>query len=109
MDALQFEQRVQEDAALQSLVREVAGEAAREVSVSEPQRFVTVSGVDLLFSLAAYALYRWAKEHFDHRRAKGEAEVLQQQEQVIAALIEDGFRPKDAQAAAVALLGAMAR
>ena len=55
------------------------------------------------------SIYRWLKDYFDHRRALHEAEVLGQQQQVIAALIRDGFQPKEAQAVTAALLRRIAQ
>jgi hypothetical protein len=44
---------------------------------------VTVTGADLFVGLVAYALYRWAKDYFDHRRAQGEIDIAKQQTQLI--------------------------
>ncbi len=109
MDATQFAQRAEQDPSLKAFLRQVGEEAGKEVSVEEPQRYVTVTGVDILITLAAYALYRWLKDYFDHRRALNEAEILREQEQVIAALITDGYPPQDAQAVTVALLKQIAK
>jgi len=89
---------------LSAFLREVAEETAQQVSLEEPQSYITVTGVDLLFTVSAYALFRWAKDAFDHRRALNEAEIARQQEQLIAALIQDGFPPDKAQAVVTTLL-----
>jgi hypothetical protein len=107
MDAIEFEQHAGTDPEIRAFLREVAEDVAQQVSVEEPQRFA-VTGVDILLGLAAYALYRWAKDYFDHRRALHEIDVAKQQAQLIESLITAGFPAKDAQAAAVALLKGIA-
>ncbi|MBI3796027.1 MAG: hypothetical protein HY268_03535 [Deltaproteobacteria bacterium] len=109
MDALQFEQQARQDPHLSTFLREVAEDTAQQISVAEPQRFVTVTGADLLFSLVAYALYRWAKDFFDHRRALNEIAIAEHQAQLIKELVEAGFLPKDAQATVAALFKGIAK
>ena len=48
MDGLQFEQQARQDPHISAFLREVAEDAAQDIAVEEPQRFVTVTGVDLL-------------------------------------------------------------
>ena len=79
MDGLQFEQQAREDLHISAFLREVAEDAAQHIAVEEPQRFVTVTGVDLLLGLVAYALYRLAKDYLDHRRALHEVDIARQQ------------------------------
>lgn len=109
MDATQFTQRAKQDPQLNAFLKEIAEDASKQISVEEPQRFLTVTGVDILIAIAAYALYRWLKDYFDHRRALKEVEILKQQEQIIAALIKDGFPPGDARVVTVALLKQIAK
>lgn len=109
MDATQFTQHTKQDAQLNAFLEEIAEDASKQIGIEEPQRFLTVTGVDILIAIAAYALYRWLTDYFDHRRALQEADILKQQEQIIAALIKDGFPPKDAQAVTVVLLKRIAR
>jgi hypothetical protein len=108
MDATAFEQHARQDPQLEAFLREVAEDVAQQISIEEPQRFA-VTGVDILLGLAAYALYRWAKDYFDHCRALHEIDVAKQQVQLIEGLIADGFPPKDAQATAAALLKGIAK
>jgi hypothetical protein len=96
MDAAQFTQYAQQDPRLNAFLQEIAADVADQVPLEEPQRYITVAGVDILIAVAAYALYRWLKDYFDHRRALNEAEILRQQEQVVAALVKDGFTAKEA-------------
>jgi hypothetical protein len=109
MDSLQFEQQAREDPHISAFLREVAEDAAQHIAVEEPQRFITITGVDLLLGLVAYALYRLVKDYLDHRRALHEVDIAEQQAQVIADLIDAGFPPKDARATAVALLKGIAK
>ncbi len=109
MDAIQFAQHTKQDQQLNSFLKEIAEDASKQIAIEEPQRYLTVTGVDILIAIAAYALYRWLKDYFDHRRALNEIEILKQQERIIAALIKDGFPPKDAQTVTVALLKRIAQ
>ena len=109
MDGLQFEQQARADPHISAFLREVAEDAAQHIAVEEPQRFVTVTGVDLLLGLVAYALYCLTKDYLDNHRALHEVDIARQQAQVIADLIDAGFPPKDAQAAAFALLKGIAK
>jgi hypothetical protein len=102
-----FEQQATTDPQLQAFLHEVAENVAHEIAVDEPQRSA-VTGVDILLSLVAYALYRWAKDYFDHRRALRELDIATQQAQLIEDLIKAGFPRKDAQATAIALLKGVA-
>lgn len=109
MNTTQFEQHALEDPDLHAFLNEVSKEAATQISPHKQEQFITVTGVDLLFTLGAYALYRWANDYFNHRRALQEIEILDQQTRVVAALIKDGFPPEQAQAAAAALLSNIAK
>ena len=64
---------------------------------------------EILIGIAAYALYRFLKDYFDQKRALNEVEVLKKQEEVISALIDDGFPPEDAQAVTTAMLHNIAK
>jgi hypothetical protein len=76
-----------------------------QASVEQPEKYVTVTGFDFLAVVAAYALFRWAKDFFDHRRARNETELARQRLDLIQALTEqDGLPPKEAQAVVAALL-----
>lgn len=108
MDAAEFTQQAKEDPQLNAFLTEIAEEAGERISIEEPTHY-TVTGVDILIALAAYALYRFLKDYFDKRRALNEVEILKKEEEVIAALIEDGFYPKDAQAVTVSLLENIAK
>ncbi len=44
MDAMQFEQQARQDPHLCTFLREVAEDTVQQISVAEPQRFVTVTG-----------------------------------------------------------------
>jgi hypothetical protein len=103
LDAIQFTQFGKEDPQLNSLLSEVAIEAGDQVEFDDTQRYA-VTGVDILVAIAAYALYRFLKDFFDYRRGLNEVELLRKQEEVISALIEDGFPPEQAKAVTVALL-----
>ena len=108
MDAAEFTQQAKDDPQLNAFLTEVAEESGEQISIEEPTRY-TVTGVDILIAVAAYALYRLLKDYFDNRRALNEAEILKKQEEVIAALIEAGFYPKDAQSVTIALLENIAK
>ena len=107
MDSVEFEQLAREDPHRWAFLQEVAEKAGKQVSVEEPQRFAT--GVEIFIGIAAYALFRWAKDYFDHRRALNETEILRQQAQVITTLTQEDFPPELAQATVVKLLEGIAK
>jgi hypothetical protein len=107
MSAKQFVQSAQEDPQLRVFLKEIAeraSNASKESSIEEPQQYITVTAVDILITIAAYALYRWLKDNFDRRRALNEAEIVEEQTRITAALIRDGFQPKDAHHVTAAML-----
>jgi hypothetical protein len=108
MDALEFQQQAATDPALLAFLHEVADEVSRESDLEGPASY-PITGVDLLFAVAAYAAFRFLKDYFDQRRGKMEAQLLEHQEKVIAALVADGFPPKEARATVVALLKGIAK
>jgi hypothetical protein len=107
MDALQFQQQAAQDPALNAFLKGVADEVSQDSDLKEPP--VMTTGVDLFFAIAAYAAFRFLKDYFDHRRGQREAQLLERQEEVIAALIADGFPPREARATVVALLKGIAK
>jgi hypothetical protein len=109
MDAKQFTQEAKQESQLNTFLKEIAEDVANKAPRDETQRYVTVTGVDVLISVAAYAFYRWIKDYFDHRRALNEAEILKQQERIISALIKDGFPPREAKAVTATLLKRIAQ
>lgn len=103
MDAMQFEQRAREEKQLCAFLQEVAEDAAKQLSVEDSQRFdVTITGVGILFGVAAYALYRLVKDYLD-------AKILKKQAEVIKMLIEAGFPPELARATVISLLDRTAK
>ena len=108
MDTSPFVRRAQQDPRLAPFLGEVAADAQAHLAETAPPRY-TVSGLDLLLGIAAYALYRWLKEAFDQRRAAHEAALLDQQARVIADLIAAGVPPAEAQAVTLALLDRLQR
>jgi hypothetical protein len=108
MDAKEFEEIAREHPQIQALLQEVVDEVDSQIALVDTERLI-FPGDEVLIGIAAYALFRWTKGYLDHRRALNEVEVLRQQQQVIAALIQDGFSPEQAQAVVAALLGNIAR
>jgi hypothetical protein len=106
MDEVEFRQRVEESQLLSDFLEGIAQKAARETSSDEIDR--SLSGLELLFGAAAYALFRWVKDHFDRRGNLDAAELLERQEKVIAALIKEGLSPPEARATVLALVEALA-
>src|SRR5260370_20416607 len=107
MDAIQFSQLAQQDQALSPFLQQVAAEAAREVSPKGRDRSVTLTG--MLCGIAAYALYRWLKNYFDHERGWQVAELRKQMEKEIGELVKKGFPPKEARATVIALSNTIAK
>lgn len=108
MDAMQFTQRAKEDPHLCAFLKEVAEEVDKQISVEKPGAF-GITGVDILFGVAAYALYRFVKDYLDHRRAVREAEILKKQAEVIAALTKEKIPPEMAKTTVVELLERIAK
>ena len=101
MDAIQFTQRAKKDPQLREFLEEVAEEVGKQVSVEKPETFA-VAGIDLLFGVAAYALYRFVKDYLDSKTLKRQAEVIKM-------LIEAGFPLELAKTTVVALLKRIAK
>jgi hypothetical protein len=108
MDAIEFMNQSKEDPQLSSFLSEVAVEAGKQVQMEEPQSY-TIAGVDILIAIAAYALFRFLKDYFDHRRGLNETDIALHQEKIADALIKDGFQPKEAIAVTGALLDRIAK
>jgi fucose permease len=104
MDFKEFQQQVVEQKQLNSFLQETAAESMKSLLTEESRRSFTVTGMELLFAIATYALYRLAKEFFDNRRALNEVKIAMQQEKLISSLIKDGFPHKEAHIVAVTLL-----
>ena len=95
MDHKQFTDRAIKDHQINLLLKEVAQGISGQVSIDELDHF-SVGGVDILISIAAYALYRWLKDYFDYHRNKNEGEILVERTELIARLVKDGFKLQDA-------------
>ena len=108
MNAAQFMQQAQEDPQLNGFLKDVAAEAGQEVQMEEPQNY-TIGGLEILIAVAAYALFRFLKDYFDHQRGLKEVDVAMHQEKLVDALIKDGFKPKEAVAVTGALLNRIAK
>ena len=101
MDAMQFKKQAEEDPQLRAFLQDVAQDVGSRVSVEPPEGY-PLAGVDFLFGVAAYALYRLVKDYLDTR-------ALKQQAEVIKTLVEAGFKPELAQATVIALLSRIAK
>lgn len=84
MSPEQFEQR----AALDQTLADYLDELAQEADPDQGHRSVALG---LLFGMAAYALYRLAKNHFDYQRGLNEAELRQLMLDQVDALILKGW------------------
>src|SRR4030065_2735992 len=108
MDAAKFMQQTKADPQLNAFLKEVAEGAGKQVQMEEPQGY-TVAGVDILIAVAAYALFRFLKDYFDHPRGLNEGDIALHQEKIVDALIKDGFKPREAAAVTGALLDRIAK
>jgi hypothetical protein len=104
MDPSRFEQQAQADPQLQAFLRSVAEDAAKEAPPEGPQQSYAITGVDILVTLAALALYRLATTIIQLRAAAQQTALAERQAQLIQTLIHDGIPPKQAQAIVTALL-----
>ena len=108
MDFPQFEKQIGGDDTLSTLILEVAREIGTQIPTEGTGRYVAVAD-DVLISLAAYALFRWAKDYFDYRRAQNETEIAERRVRIIQGLVADGFEPEKAQAVTEGLLKQIAK
>ena len=93
MDAEGFQQRVEKMGGnLADYLDEVAQDADQD---QIPDR-----SVSLLFGVAAYAMYRMAKNYFDHKRGLGEEELRQLMLDQVESLVKVKW-PRDKALAAV--------
>jgi hypothetical protein len=95
MEFNDFESQIREDKQLSGFVQDVLKHIPSTKTKEKSDRMIVVSGLDALFVMAAYALFRWAKDYLDYKRATNEINTAKYQEQLIAKLIEDGFAPKE--------------
>jgi anti-sigma-K factor RskA len=95
MDEMQFERQVRADPELRAFVDGMAREAGQELTLEEPGRKVT--GVEVLFGLAAYALFRRVKDTLDDERTGKETDEIAWRAAIVAELVAKGIPPKDAQ------------
>ena len=108
MDAAQFVERAGRDPQVSEFLREIAMDAVGAVDMDTPRTYM-VTGADFLAAVAAYALFRWLKNHFDYKQALNETEVVRDQTRIVEELVREGIEPKAAQAVTVALLDRIAK
>ena len=111
MDSVEVERIIKGDSDLCPFVMEVAEEAAEHLgeNVANQQPIegsirLPITGLDMLFCIAAYAFYRLVRDAFDNRRARADIDIAKQQIKLIATLRKLGYTPKQAEAVVTALL-----
>jgi len=110
MDSVEVERIIKTDSDLCPFVMEVAEEAAEylgeSVSIQPIEGSIRfpITGLDMLFCVAAYTLYRLVRDAFDNRRALADIDIAKQQIKLIATLRKLGYTPKQAEAVVTALL-----
>jgi hypothetical protein len=85
MDAEQFRQRAELDQTLPDYLDDVAQKADPDQAAHR------AAAMTLLFGVAAYALYRLAKNYFDHKRGLQEAELRKLMEEEVEVLAQKGW------------------
>jgi hypothetical protein len=70
---------------------------------ADPHQTDRSVGLDVLFAMAAYALYRLAKNYLDQQRGLAEAELRQQLLEQVETLVKGGWSRDKALAAALAV------
>ena len=103
MDALEFQQQAPADPQLRAFLQEVA-EAVWPQVRGETWPFFAVTGLDFLFLVAAYVIFRCIKEGLDGWRNRRETEEASRRAEIIEELVRDGIPPEAAQATVTALL-----
>lgn len=84
MDATQFRQAAERNETLADYLDEVAQGA-------EPDEARRSTVATALFGVAAYAVYRWAKNYFDHHRGLEEADLRQMMLAQVEELVRQGW------------------
>src|SRR5208282_328532 len=92
MNAELFRQRAELNQELADYLDEVA-------QAADPEQSQRTMGLAALFAVAAYALYRLAKNHFDHQRGLSESELRQEMLDQVEALVKAGWTREKALAA----------
>lgn len=96
MTAEQFYHRAELDQTLADYLDEVAYEA-------NPEQADRSVALGMLFGVAAYALYRLAKNHYDYQRGLDEAELRELMLDQVDALVQKGWSQDKALAAVQAV------
>src|SRR5689334_7814090 len=99
----EFERVAQADPELGEFLWEVAEEAARLAPVEAPDKYLTISGAEMLLPVVGYALFRLVKDYADHVKELRATKILREQEKILSELIADGFPPEQARAVLEAL------
>jgi hypothetical protein len=94
MDVNQFRERAETNQVLADYLDDVAQKAA------EPETARTV-GVDLLFIVAAQALYLLVRNYLEHQRGLQQADLRRKMEQEIGDLVKSGYSTEQALASVI--------
>lgn len=92
MDAEAFRKQAELNQELADYIDEVAQE-------TDPEQANRTILFDAIFAVAAYALYRMAKNYFDHKRGLIEAELTQKMLDQVDSLVQKGWSKDKALAA----------
>lgn len=84
------------------------GEIAPPEPTEKSERYV-VGVDDVLIAVATYALFRWAKDYFDNKRAENETAIAERRVRITKGLVSDGFAPDQAEAVTEGLLAQIAK
>jgi hypothetical protein len=82
-----FHSAAKNDPQVSELLRDIAKQSATEED-SSPQT-MTPDALTALVGLVTYALYRWARNFFDHQRDAQEIDLVKQQLDLIAGLVQE--------------------
>jgi hypothetical protein len=90
------------DPQISDLLRDIAKQSAIEEDLSQGK--YPLEMLSPLIGLATYALYRWARNFFDHQRGAQEIDLVKQQLDLIAGLAQEGVPRAKAEKIVVAML-----
>lgn len=104
MEFNDFETDIRNEKLVTGFLQEVLNDIPSAKVKEEHDRMLVVGGLDALFVIAAYALFRWAKDYLDNSRATRETDLAKYQQELISKLITEGFSRKEATATTQSLL-----
>jgi hypothetical protein len=90
-----------------SIVRPFLERVISQAELTHPEegpKQYAVTGIDVFLTIAAYSLFRWAKEHFDAKKDAARARAVAEHSSLIAELVKAGFPATEAREIVMSLM-----